>query len=94
MRFCLDPLFGLRDCIFRGAVLICTIILVRVASGRGRRHGKVVISVAEENYICRKCGWEFKAIAGEEEPPECPECASDDVEKLELATFGRTTERK
>jgi len=53
-----------------------------------------VISVAEEKYICKKCGWEFKAISGEEEPPECPECASDEIEKLERATIGRTTERE
>ena len=50
--------------------------------------------MAEEKYICRKCGWEFVAIPGEEEPPECPECASDEIEKLELATFGRTAEPK
>jgi putative FmdB family regulatory protein len=50
--------------------------------------------MAEEEYICRKCGWEFKAIPGEEEPPECPECASDEIEKLERATVGRTTEPK
>ena len=47
----------------------------------------------KEAYICRRCGLEFKAIPGEEEPPECPECESDEVEKLELATIGRTTER-
>jgi DNA-directed RNA polymerase subunit RPC12/RpoP len=45
----------------------------------------------KEAYICRKCGFEFKAIPGEEEPPECPECQSDEIEKLELATIGRTT---
>lgn len=43
-------------------------------------------------YICRKCGFEFKAIPGEEEPPECPECESDEIEKLEVATIGRSTE--
>ncbi len=48
--------------------------------------------MGEEKYICRKCNWEFTAIPGEEEPPECPECESDDVEKLEHATFGNTTE--
>ena len=47
----------------------------------------------KEAYICRRCGLEFKAIPGEEEPPECPECESDEVEKLELATIGRMTER-
>ena len=46
--------------------------------------------MAEEKYICRKCGWEFKAIRGEEEPPECPECESDEIEKLERSTFGGT----
>jgi DNA-directed RNA polymerase subunit RPC12/RpoP len=42
----------------------------------------------EEKYICRTCGTEFRAIPGEEEPPECPECESDELEKLERATFG------
>ncbi len=46
--------------------------------------------MAEQTYICRKCGYEFIAIPGEEEPPECPECESDEIEKLEDATFGRT----
>ncbi len=45
----------------------------------------------EEQYICRRCGVEFIAIRGEEEPPECPECESDDVEKLERATYGGTS---
>jgi putative FmdB family regulatory protein len=45
----------------------------------------------KEKYICRKCGFEFNAIAGNEEPPECPECESDEIERLENATFGRTT---
>ena len=48
--------------------------------------------MAEQTYVCRKCGYEFIAIPGEEEPPECPECESDETEKLEDATFGRTTE--
>ncbi len=48
--------------------------------------------MGEEKYICRKCSWEFTAIPGEEEPPECPECESDDIEKLELATVGQTGE--
>ncbi len=47
----------------------------------------------KEKYICRQCGFEFTAIPGEEEPPDCPECASDETEKLELATFGRTAKR-
>ena len=42
----------------------------------------------EEKYICRTCGTEFRAIPGEEEPPECPECESDETERLERATFG------
>lgn len=50
--------------------------------------------MAEQTYICRKCGYEFTAIPGEQEPPECPECESDEIEKLEDATFGRTTERE
>jgi predicted Zn-ribbon and HTH transcriptional regulator len=34
-------------------------------------------------YICRKCGFEFVAIPGAEEPPDCPECESDEIDKLE-----------
>lgn len=45
-----------------------------------------------DSYICRKCGFEFKAIPGEEEPPECPDCESDEIEKLEMATIGGRTE--
>lgn len=48
--------------------------------------------MARKTYICRTCGFEFKAIPGEEEPPECPECESDEIERLELATYGSTTE--
>ena len=43
--------------------------------------------MAEEKYICRKCGFEYSAIPGAEEPPDCPECKSDDVEKLENTTW-------
>ncbi|MEN6319605.1 MAG: hypothetical protein ABFD82_12710 [Syntrophaceae bacterium] len=39
--------------------------------------------MAEETYICRKCGTSFVAIPGAEEPPECPECAKTELEKLE-----------
>ena len=49
--------------------------------------------MTEEPYICRKCGFEFIAIPGEEEPPECPECESDEVEKLERATYGGTSDK-
>jgi len=48
--------------------------------------------MVEEKYVCRRCGFEFIAIPGAEEPPDCPECESDEIEKLEDATFGRTTE--
>jgi predicted Zn-ribbon and HTH transcriptional regulator len=48
--------------------------------------------MTEERYISRKCGWEFIASPGEEEPPECPECVSDEIDKLKLATFGSATE--
>jgi hypothetical protein len=37
----------------------------------------------QEKYIFRKCGFEFSAIPGQEEPPDCPECQSDDIEKIE-----------
>jgi len=70
-----------------GSDVFCALPLRQAGERRGD-------AMAEENYICRKCGWEFKAIPGKEEPPECPECASDEVEKLELATIGKTTERK
>jgi predicted Zn-ribbon and HTH transcriptional regulator len=45
-----------------------------------------------EKYICRRCGFEFVAIPGAEEPPDCPECDSDEIDKLERATYGGTTE--
>jgi len=48
--------------------------------------------MAEEKYICRRCGFEFIAIPGAEEPPECPECESDEIEKLERATYGGVTD--
>jgi hypothetical protein len=47
--------------------------------------------MAEGDYICRKCGIEFSAVPGEEEPPNCPECESDEVERLERATYGGTS---
>lgn len=40
----------------------------------------------EESYICRKCGVEFSAIPGQEEPPDCPQCQSNEAEKLERAS--------
>jgi hypothetical protein len=46
----------------------------------------------KEKYMCRKCGFEFSAIPGEEEPPECPECESEEIERFEKATVGRTSE--
>lgn len=48
--------------------------------------------MAAAQYICRKCGLEFVAIPGAEEPPDCPECDSDEIDKLERATYGGTTE--
>jgi rubrerythrin len=48
----------------------------------------------KEKYICRKCGFEFTAIPGEEEPPECPECESDEIERFERATVGSTSETR
>jgi rubrerythrin len=42
----------------------------------------------EEKYMCRKCGFEFSAIPGQEEPPDCPECQSDETEKFERASLG------
>lgn len=50
--------------------------------------------MAEERYICRKCGFEFSAIPGAEEPPECPECESDEIDRLERATYGGTTKER
>jgi predicted Zn-ribbon and HTH transcriptional regulator len=47
--------------------------------------------VAQKQYICRKCGFEFSAIPGAEEPPDCPECESDEIERLERSTVGCTT---
>jgi hypothetical protein len=48
--------------------------------------------MAEERYICRKCGFEYSAVPGAEEPPDCPECESSEIDKLERATYGSTTE--
>lgn len=48
--------------------------------------------MARREYVCRRCGLEFRAIAGEEEPPECPECETNDTERLELSTYGGTTD--
>ena len=45
-----------------------------------------------QRYVCRKCGLEFSAIPGAEEPPDCPECASSESERLERATYGGTTD--
>jgi len=42
----------------------------------------------KEKYICRKCGFEFSAVPGQEEPPDCPECKSDEIEKLERSSLG------
>jgi rubrerythrin len=50
------------------------------------------MNMNREKYICRKCGYEFIAIPGEEEPPECPECESDEIERFEKATVGSTSE--
>ena len=44
----------------------------------------------KEKYICRKCGFEFSAVPGQEEPPDCPECQSDEIEKLERSSLGTT----
>jgi len=48
--------------------------------------------MARKPYVCRRCGFEFNAIPGEEEPPECPECESDETERLEFATYGGMTD--
>jgi len=48
--------------------------------------------MARREYVCRRCGLEFRAMAGEEEPPECPECETSDTERLELSTYGGTAE--
>lgn len=44
--------------------------------------------MAEDNFICRKCGFEFSAIPGQEEPPDCPECNGKNIEKLEDKSLG------
>lgn len=44
--------------------------------------------MTKEKYICRKCGFEFSAIPGQEEPPDCPECQSDETERLEHTSLG------
>ena len=48
--------------------------------------------MARREYVCLRCGLEFRAIPGEEEPPECPECETNDTERLEFSTYGGTSE--
>jgi hypothetical protein len=48
----------------------------------------------KREFICRQCGVTFSAIPGEEEPPECPECAKSETEKLEDASIVTDTESK
>ncbi|MCR5814126.1 MAG: zinc ribbon domain-containing protein [Desulfovibrio sp.] len=33
-------------------------------------------------YGCRKCGHEFEELVFSDATPKCPDCGSDDVEKL------------
>ena len=33
-------------------------------------------------YGCRKCGHEFEELVFSEDAPNCPECGSNDVQKL------------
>jgi len=47
--------------------------------------------MARQKYMCMKCGYEF-AVRGAEEPEECPECESDDVENLEQSSYGTVIE--
>jgi putative FmdB family regulatory protein len=44
------------------------------------------------DYKCKSCGHEFEAIQDKdrEEAPPCPECDSDDIQKLIATTFGST----
>ncbi len=44
--------------------------------------------MARKSYVCTACGFEFGDAPGEEEPPVCPACESDETETLETATFG------
>ena len=48
--------------------------------------------MAKKLYICRNCGFEFEAVPGAEEPPECPECAGDEIEQPEFVTYGGLTD--
>jgi len=50
--------------------------------------------MSEKQFVCVKCGVTFSAIPGEEEPPECPECAKSETEKLEDASIVTDTEKK
>ncbi|MFB3853127.1 MAG: zinc ribbon domain-containing protein [Vicinamibacterales bacterium] len=38
-------------------------------------------------YECRKCGERFEAFVFGKRSPQCPECGSEDLEKL-LSSFG------
>ena len=44
--------------------------------------------MARKSYVCIACGFEFVTVPGEEEPPVCPVCESDETERLETATLG------
>jgi rubrerythrin len=47
--------------------------------------------MARQKYVCMKCGYEF-AVRGAEEPEECPECESDDVENVDQGMYGNIIE--
>jgi putative FmdB family regulatory protein len=42
-------------------------------------------------YRCRGCSGEFEALIGRQTTPVCPNCGSDDLERL-LSSFGVTSD--
>ena len=46
------------------------------------------------DFACRACGHEFEALVRKAEPISCPECRSDNVERLISSFALRTDERR
>jgi len=45
--------------------------------------------MAEERYVCKKCGAGFMAESEQGEPLDCSECGSEQIEKFVDALYAR-----
>jgi DNA-directed RNA polymerase subunit RPC12/RpoP len=45
--------------------------------------------MAEERYVCKKCGAGFMAESEQGEPLDCSECGSEQIEKFIDALYAR-----